>query len=89
MEFLDICLTTTCFQFEDKFCQQKEVMPMGTSLSPAVSNIPVFMEHFEEITLDTADLKPAKRLGCVSRMDQHNYNSSLHHLNIFRPTNGS
>jgi hypothetical protein len=31
---------------------------MGKSLSPVVTNI--FMEHFEEIALDTADYKPAK-----------------------------
>jgi hypothetical protein len=35
-------------------------MAMGNSLSPVVSNI--FMEHFEEIALDTADYKPAKWL---------------------------
>jgi hypothetical protein len=23
MELLDVCLKTTCFQFEDQFCQQK------------------------------------------------------------------
>jgi hypothetical protein len=31
---------------------------MGNSLSPVVSNI--FVEHFEEMSLDTADHKPAK-----------------------------
>jgi hypothetical protein len=31
---------------------------MGNSLSPVVSNI--FMEHFEEIALDTADHIPTK-----------------------------
>jgi hypothetical protein len=33
-------------------------MAMGNSLSPVVSNI--FMEHFEEIALDTAYYKSAK-----------------------------
>jgi hypothetical protein len=33
-------------------------MAIGNSLSPVVSDI--FMEHFEEIALDTADHKPAK-----------------------------
>jgi hypothetical protein len=58
MDLLDICLTTTYFQFEDKFYQQKEGMEVGNSLSPVVSNI--FMEHFEEIALDTAHHKPVK-----------------------------
>jgi hypothetical protein len=35
-------------------------MAMGNTLSPVVSII--FMEHFEEIALDTADYKPAKWL---------------------------
>jgi hypothetical protein len=35
-------------------------MTMGNSLSPVVSNI--FMEHFAEIALDSADHKPAKWL---------------------------
>jgi hypothetical protein len=55
MELLDICLTTTYFQFQDKFYQQKEGIAMAKS--PVVSNM--FMEHSEEIALDTADHKPA------------------------------
>jgi hypothetical protein len=58
MELLDICLTTTYFHFHDKFYQQKEGRTMGYSLYPVVSNI--FIEHSEEIALDTADHKPAK-----------------------------
>jgi hypothetical protein len=46
MELLEVCIKTTYFQFEDKFYQQKEGMAMGSSLSPAVTNI--FMEHFEK-----------------------------------------
>jgi hypothetical protein len=56
MDLLDICLTTMYFQYDDKFCQQKEDMAMGNSLSLVVSNI--FMEHSEEIALDTADHRP-------------------------------
>jgi hypothetical protein len=55
---LDICLTTTYFQFENKFYQQKEGMPIGNSLSPVASDI--FMKHFEEVELDTVDHRPAK-----------------------------
>jgi hypothetical protein len=58
VELLDICLTTTYFQFDDKLYQQKEGMAMQNSLSPVVSSI--FIEHFEEIALDTADHKSIK-----------------------------
>jgi hypothetical protein len=58
MELLDICLTTMYFQFGDIFYQQKEGMAMGNSLTLVISNI--FMEHFQEIALDTADHKPTK-----------------------------
>jgi hypothetical protein len=77
-------------QFEDKFYQQKEGMAMRNSLSAVVNNI--FMEHSEEIVLDTADNKPAKWLRYVNdtfvvwphgpaRLQQF-----IHHLNIIRPT---
>jgi hypothetical protein len=66
LELLDNCLTTTYYQFEDQFYHQKEVMAMRNLLSPVVSNI--FMEHFEEITLYTADRKPAKWLKYVNTL---------------------
>jgi hypothetical protein len=89
MELLDICLTTTYIQFEDKFYQQNEGVAMGSSLSPVVSN--VFMEHFEEIALDTADHKPAKRLRYVNDTfvvwphGPASLQQFLHHLNSDRP----
>jgi hypothetical protein len=60
MDLQDVCLTTTYFQFEGKFYHQEGGKQMGNSLSPVVSNI--FMEHFDEIALDTADHKPTKWL---------------------------
>jgi hypothetical protein len=63
MELLDICLTSTCFQFEDKFYQKKEGTAMGNSLSQVVSNM--FMEHSEGIALDTADHNLTKWLRYV------------------------
>jgi hypothetical protein len=85
MELLDICLTTTYFQFEEKFYQQKEGTAMGNSLSPVVSNI--FMEYSAETAPDIADHKPTKWLRYVdntfvvwpngpARLQQF-----LHHLN--------
>jgi hypothetical protein len=50
-------------QFQDKFYQQKEGMAIRNSQSLVISNI--FMEHFEEIELDTADHKPTKSLRYV------------------------
>jgi hypothetical protein len=63
---------------------------MGNSLSPVVSNI--FMEHFEDIALDTAEYKPAKWLRYVddtfvvwshgpARLQQF-----FNHINSVRPT---
>jgi hypothetical protein len=91
MELLDICLTTMYFQFEDKFCQQKEGMTIGNSPSPVVSNIRVFMEHFEELALDTADHKPAKWLRYVDdifvvwRHGTARLQQLLHHFNSVIP----
>jgi hypothetical protein len=47
-------------QSEDKFHQQKGGKAVGSSLYLVVCNI--FMEHFEEIALNTADHKPNKWL---------------------------
>lgn len=90
MELLDICLKTTYFQFEDTFYQQKEGMAMGNSLSPVVSNI--FMEHFEEIAIDTAEYKPAKWLRYVDDTfviwpyGPEKLQEFLQHINNIRPT---
>jgi hypothetical protein len=90
IELLDICLTTTYFKLEDKFYQQKKGMAMGNSLSPVVSNI--FMEHFEETTLDRADHKPTKWLRYVDDTfmvwphEPATLQEFLHHLNSLRST---
>jgi hypothetical protein len=63
MELLDIYLTSTYFQFDDKFCQQKDIMTVGSSPSPVVSDI--FMIHCEETALDSADHKPTKSLRYI------------------------
>jgi hypothetical protein len=89
MELLDSCLTVTYLQFEDKFYQQKEIMEIGNSLSPVVSNI--FMEHFEATALDTADHKPIKRPRHVNTFKVWPHGPArlqqfLHHHNSLRPT---
>jgi hypothetical protein len=67
-----------------------EGMAMGNSLSLVVSNI--FMEHFEEIALDTGDHKPTKWLRYINGIFMvwpHGAARSqqfLHHRNNIRPT---
>jgi hypothetical protein len=78
---LEICLTTTYFQFEDKLYQQKEGMAMGNSLSLEVNNI--FMEHFEETALDTADYKPAKWLRYVDDHSWYGHMDQQSYINFF------
>jgi hypothetical protein len=63
MELLEVCLRTTYFQVDDRFYQQKEGMAMGSSLSPVISNI--YMEHFEQLALDSAQDKPSLWLRYV------------------------
>jgi hypothetical protein len=62
MELLEVCLRTTYFQVEDRFYQQKSGMAMGSSLFPIIRNI--FVEHFEQLSLDSAPHKPAMWLRC-------------------------
>jgi hypothetical protein len=63
MELLVVCVRTTYFQVEDRFYQQKNRVEMGSSLSPIISNI--FMEHFEQLSMDSVPHKPAIWLRCV------------------------
>jgi hypothetical protein len=48
---------------DDKFSHQKDGMARGSSLSPIVSDI--FMEHFEKLSLDSAQHKPSLWLRYV------------------------
>jgi hypothetical protein len=66
MQLLDICLVTIYFQFRDKFCQKKLGKEMGNSLPPVASKI--YMKHFEEMALDTADHKPGKLLRYIDNI---------------------
>ena len=55
-DLLKLCLTTTCFQWREKFYEQTNGAPMGSPLSPVMANL--FMEEFEKKALATATLKP-------------------------------
>ncbi len=56
-DLLKLCLTTTCFQWREKYYEQTYGAPMGSRpLSPVMANL--FMEEFEKNALATATLKP-------------------------------
>ena len=55
-DLLKLCLTTTCFQWREKFYEQTHGAPMGSPLSPVMANL--FMEEFEKKALATSTLKP-------------------------------
>ena len=57
IELLTFCITTTAFQLGDDYYQPTEGMAMGSPLSPVIANI--YMEHFEELALQTAPLNPS------------------------------
>ena len=54
-DLLKLCLTTTCFQWREKFYEQTRGAPMGSPLSPVMANL--FMEEFEKKALATSTLK--------------------------------
>ena len=51
-----LCLKSTYFKHGEQFFEQKDVVAMGSPLSPVVANI--FMEDFEQTALSTPNLKP-------------------------------
>ena len=48
-DLLKLCLTTTCFQWREKFYEQTNGAAMGSPLSPVMANL--FMEEFEKKAL--------------------------------------
>ena len=54
-DLLKLCLTTTCFQWREKFYEQAHGAPMGIPLSPVMANL--FIEEFEKKALVTSTLK--------------------------------
>ncbi|XP_046387256.1 uncharacterized protein LOC124156642 [Ischnura elegans] len=56
-------LSSTYFLYQGKFYEQKEGVPMGSPLSPAIANL--FIEDFEERALESAPLHPKHFFGYV------------------------
>jgi len=56
LKLVEFCLTTTYFQYGEKFYQQEDGAAMRSPLSPIVANI--YMESFEEDAIETATNKP-------------------------------
>ena len=57
MEMLTFCVETTYFGMGSYIYRQEEGMAMGLPLSPVLANI--YMEHFEEVALESTSLKPS------------------------------
>ena len=55
-DLLLTCVSSSCFQFQGKFYEQTAGTSMGSPLSPVLADI--FMEEFENSSLNTADLQP-------------------------------
>ena len=60
---LHLRLTSTYFMWNGRFYEQEEGAAMGNPLSPVVANI--YMEHFEELAVESAEVKPATWLCYV------------------------
>jgi hypothetical protein len=89
MEWLEVCLRTTYFQV-NKLFQQKTGMAMASSLLPIVSNI--FMEHFEELALESVQYKPSLWLWYIGETfvvwphGKQQLQSFLSQINSVRPS---
>jgi hypothetical protein len=73
-----------------KFFQQKSGVAMGSTLSPIVGNI--FMQHFENLALDSAQRKPSVWLQYVEHtfvVQPHGpelLHKFLSHISSLRPS---
>ena len=87
-DLLRMCLTSTYFMWNEEFYEQEDGAAMGNPLSPVVANI--YMEHFEEMALDTATKRPSTWLRYVDDTfvvwtgDRTELEEFLVHLNSLR-----
>nr|XP_060622650.1 uncharacterized protein LOC132769734 [Anolis sagrei ordinatus] len=83
------CLTTSYFQWDNEFYEQKDGVAMGSPLSPVIANF--YMEHFEKQALETATKKPTIWFRYVDDTftiwshGEEELNRFLEHLNSIHP----
>ena len=90
-ELLTVCTSFNQFIFHNQYYRQISGLPMGSSLSPVMSNI--YMEHFEqELIKDVpCDLRPSLWMRYVDDIfvifeDMSKFEPFLDHLNRIRPS---
>ena len=82
-------LTTTYFQWNQTFYEQKDGVAMGSPLSPVIANF--YMEKFEEVAIRTAPKQPSCWLRYVDDTfviwshGREELNKFLEHLNRVHP----
>lgn len=85
-----LCLKSTYIQFENRFYQQHRGAAMGSPLSPIIANL--FMEHFENIAMQSSHLRPKLWLRYVDDTfviwphSADTLTAFLTHLNNIRPS---
>ena len=83
MKLVELCLSITNFQFQDKHYELTDGLPMGSPASPVIANL--FMRSFEEKALSTFQQKPKVWYRFVddvfSIVKKTHANELLHHLN--------
>jgi hypothetical protein len=62
-KIVKVCLCSTFFSYQGEFYEQTSSVAMGSPLSPIVSNL--FMENFENKSLESYPLKPLRWKICV------------------------
>lgn len=88
IQLVSNCFDTSYFTWNDIFYQQIHGLPMGSPLSPLITEI--FMTQFEEQALSTAPFKPLCWYRKVDDtftilQDGHNPDTLLQHLNAQHP----
>ena len=87
MELVKLCLSTTEFQFRNKYYRLDDGLPMGSPASPCIANL--FMIKFEKTALESFPVPPklwrryVDDVFSIVRRDQ--VNNLLQHLNAQHP----
>ena len=63
VDFVELCLHSSYFQFQDSLYERMDGTAMGSSLSPVIVNL--YMESLEKVALSSAALQPCKLVGLL------------------------